>query len=65
MVKYPKGRNATIHYLEGNVNIESDYEDDSTGVGDGTLEEGEIRAVLIVGSFSAYVGFLTLPLHQE
>ena len=53
MIKDPKG----------SLNIESDCEGDSTGAGLETSEaggeKGETRAVLITGSFSAYVGFLT------
>ena len=60
MVKYLKGRKAATNDLEGDINIESDCESDSTGVGDGMLEEEkESRAVLITGSFSAYVRILT------
>ena len=63
MVKYLKGRKATTNDLEGDINIESDCENDSTGAGDGMLEEEEekeeSRAVLITGSFSAYVYILT------
>ena len=61
MVKYLKGRKATTNDLEGDINIESDCESDSTGVGNGVLEEEkeESRAVLITGSFSAYVHILT------
>ena len=45
------------------MNLESDYEGDSTGAGLETSEmkegeEEETRAVLMTGSFSAYVGFL-------
>ena len=64
MVIYLKGRDAPINDLEGDINVESDCEDDSTGVGDGTLkkeQEEESRAVLIAGSFSAYVYFISLP----
>jgi hypothetical protein len=61
-VKYLKGQNATINDLEGDLNLESDCEGDSIGVGLETLtmeeKEGETRAVLITGSFSAYVQFL-------
>ena len=62
MVKYFKGRDTLIKDLEGDVNIESDCEGDSSGVGDGTSEEKPkegSRAVLTTGSFSAYVRFLT------
>ena len=64
MVKYSKGRNAPIKVLKENVNIESDCEGDSAGIGDGSLKEEEedkkeekSRAVLITGSFSACVRF--------
>ena len=61
MVKYLKGRNVVINDLEGGVNIDSDCEGDYTGAGIGILKnqkkEEESRAVLIVGSFSAYVRF--------
>ena len=69
MVKYLEGRNALINYLqlEGGVNVDSDYEDDPIGAGDARLlkeeqDAGETRAILIAGSFSAYVRSLTLPL---
>ena len=57
MVKYIKGRNVPINDLEGDINIESDCEDDSTTASDRTPKnkqnEEEIRAVLTTGSFSA------------
>jgi len=61
VVKYLKGRNTLIRDLKGgDLNLESDYEGDSTGVGLETPEmkegeEEETRAVLITGSFSACV----------
>jgi hypothetical protein len=63
VVKYLSGGNALINDLEGDVNVESDCEGDSTGAEDGTLkakeeEEEQVRAVLITGSFSACVRFL-------
>ena len=61
VVKYLKGPNAPINDLEGDANVESDCEGDSTGVGDETLkkeQEEESRAVLLGGSFSAYERFL-------
>jgi len=63
VVKYLKGQNTVIRDLKGDLGLESDYEGDSTGVGLETPqmkkeEEEEARAVLITGSFSAYVGFL-------
>ena len=62
-MKYLKGQNAMINDLEGDLNVESDCEGDSMGVGLETLtikeeKEEETRAVLITGSFSAYVRFL-------
>ena len=67
MVKYLKSRNTLINDLEGGINVDSDCEGDPTGAGDGKLKEGNeegkgSRAVLIPGSFSAYVPFLTLSL---
>lgn len=64
MVKYLKGPNPPINDLDGDINVESDCEDDSTGVDDGTSkkeQEEESRAVLVAGSFSTYVRFLPLP----
>ena len=60
MVKYLKGRNTMIRSLKGDLNLESDYEGDSTEAGLETPkmreeEEEETRAVLITGSFSACV----------
>ena len=61
MVKYLKSRNTLINDLEGDLNVESDCEGDSTEVGLETLtmdgKEDETRAVLITGSFSACVHF--------
>ena len=63
MVKYSKGRNGLAPDLKWDPNTDSDCEDDSTEVRDGVLEEGreegEDRAVLVAGSFSACVQFLT------
>ena len=68
MVKYLKGQNVTINDLEGDLRVESDCECDSTGVEleAQTTEEKkeelqETRAVLLTGSFSAYVRFLPSP----
>jgi len=52
--------------MEEYVNVESDCEDEggSTGADGGTLKEEEneeTRAVLITGSFSAYVRLLVYP----
>lgn len=60
VVKYIIGRSALVKYLEGDVNIESDFEGDSPGVKEETpsaVEEKEeqVRAVLVTGSLSAYV----------
>ena len=60
-MKYFKGRNVSINDLEGGVNVESDCEGNSIGVGSGTLRKGENRAVLVTGSFSAYVCFPAPP----
>ena len=61
MVKYLKGRDTLVNDLEGDSNVESDCEDDSAGSESETKEEKEeeIRAVLVTGSFSAYVHSLT------
>ena len=60
MVKYLKGQKPFISSLEGYFKVESDCEDDSPGTKDElpeATEEGEeiTRAVLVTGSFSAYV----------
>ena len=63
MVKYVKGRDAPINYLGEGANVDSDCEDYPTGIDDGALKRSqkeESRAVLIAGSFSAYVRFLAL-----
>ena len=56
-MRYFKGRNALIQDLEWDTDVDSDYEDDSAGVGDGTLKAkragGADRVVLVIGSFSA------------
>ena len=68
MTKYLKGRDALINGLENGVNFDSDCEGDSTGAGDGTLEEQneeESRAVLIAGSFSACVHSPASTLQRE
>jgi hypothetical protein len=59
VVKYLKGPNTPVCDLEGDVNVESDCEGDSSGAWKGTKKaeaemEEEIRAVLITGSFAAY-----------
>ena len=55
MVKYLKGRDTLISDVKGDLNLESDYEGDSTGAGleAPEMEEEETRAVLTTGSFSA------------
>ena len=62
VVRYLEGEETLIKDQEGDFNVESDCEGDSTGL---TLEEEKKeegrRAVLIVGSFSAYVNFLLSP----
>ena len=55
-----------IGSLNRDLNVESDCESDSTGVARGppgvkTEEGGEIRDVLMTGSFSAYVHFPASP----
>lgn len=62
MVGYLKGQNTPMNSLAGDINVHSDCESDSTGPSDRALEENEeSRAVLITGSFSAYVHFLAPP----
>jgi len=58
VVKYLKSKDTLVNGLEGDLDVESDYED-STGpepeAPKMAEERGEeARAVLIVGSFSAY-----------
>lgn len=70
MVKYLKGRNTPVSDLEGDVNIESDCEEDSPRVKKGILkvkEENveETRAVFITGSFSAYALFYPVSSSRE
>ena len=65
VVKHLKGLNHPMNDLGGDVNIESDCEGDIPVPRDDLLntngETGEeVRAVLITGSFSAYVDF-TIP----
>ena len=62
VVKHLKGLNHPMNDLGGDVNIESDCEGDTPEPRDDLLntngETGEeVRAVLIAGSFSAYVSF--------
>ena len=68
MVKRVKGREPLTDDMEEYVNADSDCEGecDLTGTDDGMLkdeENEETRAVLIAGSFSAYVRLLTGPSH--
>ena len=65
MVKYFKGRNIAVDDLGGDEIVESDCEGDSQETGNEPLEEERTRALLTVGSFSAYVGFHTIPLFPE
>jgi len=66
VVKYTKSQSTLISDLEGDLDVESDCEGDLTGTGSETPKvkeerESEInRAVLITGSFSAYVQFFAL-----
>ena len=66
-MKYPQGRNAPINYLGEGDNVDSDFEDYTTGVDDGLKDqkEKENRAVLIAGSFSAYACFLVLLTREK
>ena len=66
MVKYVKGGSVLVNDLEGDVNLDSDCEGYLMGIGDGELkDEGESRAVLITGSFSACVCFLASSARRE
>ena len=65
---YSNDRDTLINDLEGNVNVDSDCEDESTGVDNGPLKEKneeEGRAVLTTWSFSAYAHFLVSPSLRE
>ena len=58
VVKHLNNRRTPTKDLEEYANVDSDCEGESTEAGDGTLkgaENEETRAVLITGSFSAYV----------
>jgi hypothetical protein len=57
VVKYLIGRSALTSYLGREVNVESDFEGDSEETLSDAQEEKEeqVRAVLVAGSFSAYV----------
>ena len=71
VVKHVTGRNPRVMSdREGDVNVESDCEGDLLGVNDESLEtkvDGEepTRAVLTIGSFSAYVPPSTTLSSQE
>ena len=62
VVKYVKGGSVPVNDLEGYINVESDCEDHSMGIWGRKSKEIESRAVLITGSFSAYV---SLPPHPR
>jgi hypothetical protein len=59
VVKYVNGRNPLISDLQGDPNVESDCDEHIPGVQDelpsAKGKKKETRAVLITGSFSAYV----------
>ena len=57
-MKYLKGQNVFTDDLEVDINVDSDCEDDSTEEALKEEREEDSRAVLTVGSFSAYVCFL-------
>jgi len=64
VVKHLKDRKPLANDLEEYANVDSDCEDESTEAENGTLKEDEkeeTRAVLIAGSFSAYVYLFTPP----
>ena len=62
VVKYLEDGKSIIKDLEGDINVESDCEGDSPEVtSEEEKKEGGTRAVLIIGSFSAYVSFLPSP----
>jgi len=72
VVKYLnfEGRHPLMNDLVGDLNVESDCEGDLPESKDemsGTMEgkEEQTRAVLITGSFSAYVQFPALPSPRE
>ena len=63
MVKYFKGRKPSADDLGGGVTIESDCEADLQGAENESPKEEKTRAVLTMGSFSAYVDFYsTMPM---
>jgi hypothetical protein len=60
VVKYFIGRDALTSSFEGNINVESDCEGDTQGDSEEPQKAKEdkeepVRAVLVAGSFSAYV----------
>ena len=62
MVKYFIGRNTLTKYLEREIDIESDCEEDSRGASEETTDaneekEEQVRAILIAGPFSVYAHF--------
>ena len=64
MVIRLEGQNALTDYTQAFIDVESDCEADSMGIGDGALDpekekEEQARGVLTNGSFSAFVCFLT------
>ena len=65
VVNYLKSQNTILNGLNEDLNIESDCESNSAGVARETPEvknkKEEVRAVLITGSFSAYVDFPNSP----
>jgi len=71
VVKYLdlKGRHPLMNDLEGDLNVESDCEGDLPEAKDETSEtkekEEQVRAVLITGSFSAYVDLPVLSQSRE
>ncbi|KAF9643633.1 hypothetical protein BDM02DRAFT_1403367 [Thelephora ganbajun] len=68
LVRYLKGQNPLMNDLEGDIDVESDCEGDSPGANSeipkADEKEDRTRAVLITGSFSAYVHFSVLSLSQ-
>jgi len=64
VVKHLKDRKAITNDLEGYANVDSDCEGEPAEAEDGMSKEEEneeTRAVLIAGSFSAYVRPFTPP----
>ena len=62
MVKYPESGDPFISTLEEDLGVESDWEEGSPSVDNGTSKMADkseelARAVLVTGSFSAYVQF--------